>query len=661
MANDNQQTTEPLGEVQVAHGRNGPPYRDLVEMISDWIWETDENGLYTYSSPRIRDLLGYGPEEVVGKSPFDFMPAEEAARVATEFSAIAKARRPFEMLENTNLRKDGGRVVFETSGVPIFDDEGGFRGYRGVDRDISQRKEVQSILRKSEESLKSLTANIPGMTYRADPDWRTEIIANSEKICGYTAEEFQTSTECWLDVVHPDDRKRVAEESGDLQGDATHLVQAYRIVRKDGEVRWMEDHKTARYGEDGTFLGADGIVLDITERRAAERDLQLFRQLVDHSNDAVFIIRPETGRFEDANLRACNSLGYSSEELCRMKVSDIEGVIPDRPAWQKQVEEVRAKGGMLLEGLHRRKDGTTFPVEVNVRWVSLEENYMVAIVRDITERKEAEEALSKSTEEVKEKARELKETTSQLIQTEKLTALGELAAGVAHEMNQPLNGIKIICQDMLRDFGKNCFEMETAKPNLDDVVELVDKMASIIDQMRIFVRRPETAAAETCEINMALEGVLKLLGQQLRDRGFEVRQEFAAGLPKITASIVMLEQVFMNLITNARDSVEAFRTEGMAVVVRSRPASDSQGSKAHQVVVEVEDNGGGMDEATMERIFEPFFTTKKTGTGTGLGLSIAHRIVSDLGGRIEVESEEGEGAVFRVTLPVHEKQEQKRS
>ncbi len=121
-------------------------FRTLVETTSDWIWEVDAHGVYTYASPKVQDLLGYAPEEVLGKTPFDFMPPDEAANVGRQFAEIIAARRPFERLENVNLRKDGRRVVIETSGVPIFDHEGGLAGWRGVDRDITERIKTQEKL-----------------------------------------------------------------------------------------------------------------------------------------------------------------------------------------------------------------------------------------------------------------------------------------------------------------------------------------------------------------------------------------------------------------------------------------------------------------------------------------------------------------------------------
>jgi PAS domain S-box-containing protein len=129
-------------------------YRDLIETVSDWVWEVDENAVYTYASPKVRDLLGYDPDEVVGKTPFDLMPPSEATRVRDLFLSIAARREPFSAIENVNRHRDGRLVVLETSGAPFFGEDGTFRGYRGVDRDIGERKRVEEELRRNEERLR---------------------------------------------------------------------------------------------------------------------------------------------------------------------------------------------------------------------------------------------------------------------------------------------------------------------------------------------------------------------------------------------------------------------------------------------------------------------------------------------------------------------------
>jgi PAS domain S-box-containing protein/putative nucleotidyltransferase with HDIG domain len=242
-------------------------FRNLVEASSDWVWEVDTHGIYTYVSPKVMDILGYRPDEVIGKSPFDLMPPEETERAQPEFLRLASEKQPILMLENINRHKDGRLVVLETSGVPILDAAGEFRGYRGMDRDI-------------------------------------------------------------------------------------------------------------------------------TERKQAETNLKLFRELLDHSNDGIHIADPASSRFLDVNEAACRELGYTREELLQLRVIDIQTNIHDLSAWQAHVQQLRTSGPVVVEFEAQRKDGSRFPVEASVREVTAGgRDYVIAVVRDITERKRSEEAL----------------------------------------------------------------------------------------------------------------------------------------------------------------------------------------------------------------------------------------------------------------------------
>ena len=145
-----------LSEAKAALRESEERYRTLVETVSDWVWEVDENVVYTFVSPKIRDLLGYEPGEVLGKTPFDLMPPDEALRVKEVYGRYAARREPFPAIENTNLHKGGHLVVLETSGAPFFDADGMFRGYRGVDREIGARKRAEEAIRKTEEHLRQV-------------------------------------------------------------------------------------------------------------------------------------------------------------------------------------------------------------------------------------------------------------------------------------------------------------------------------------------------------------------------------------------------------------------------------------------------------------------------------------------------------------------------
>lgn len=256
------------------------------------------------------------------------------------------------------------------------------------------------------------------------------------------------------------------------------------------------------------------------------------------------------------------------------------------------------------------------------------------------------EDIKQQRDEIKKAYDQLKEATVNLIQTEKMTALGELTASVAHELNQPLNVIKIISQDIIRDIKNNRLNKEYLEKDLTDIIDQVNKMSEIIDHMRIFTRRTEGVIKEKVDINTPIEGVFKLLGQQLKLHNIEVVKELGSDL-YVIGDPIRLEQVFMNIIINARDAVEKIKDKRqMKIEIKSYLSPETQ-----EVVVEIKDNGCGMPESVMNKIFEPFFTTKEPGKGTGLGLSVTKKIVEEHNGKIHVESKEGEGTTFKVILP----------
>lgn len=254
---------------------------------------------------------------------------------------------------------------------------------------------------------------------------------------------------------------------------------------------------------------------------------------------------------------------------------------------------------------------------------------------------------------VEERTRELKESQEQLIQSAKFSALGELTAGVAHELNQPLNVIKIVCQSILRDIQKDRFDKKSAEADLPEIVKHVDKMADIIDHMRVFTRRTTGMPKGVINVNNMIEGVFKIFGQQLKDQNIEIIKELNPSLPNVIGDPVRFEQAILNLITNARNAVESFGKENKRIEIRTYSVD---GHKA--MAVEVKDTGGGIPEHIREKIFEPFFTTGRPGKGTGLGLSVAKKIIEEHNGKIELESTVGEGTVFRIIVPAVEAEEE---
>ncbi|MBI3391921.1 MAG: PAS domain S-box protein [Nitrospirae bacterium] len=220
-------------------------FRNLVESTSDWVWEVNEDGFYTYASPKVRDLLGYEPEEVIGKTPFDLMPPEEASRVAEIFSRVAACREPFASLENVNRRRDGRLVVLETSGVPFFDADGRFRGYRGIDREITERKKAEARLKESEAKFQSIASAASDAVILLDDEGRLTFWNESaEKMFGRNADE------------------------GPVVGKTLEI----EALRRDGTEFPIELSVSAVLI--GDRWHAVGIIRDITQRKRAEEELR---------------------------------------------------------------------------------------------------------------------------------------------------------------------------------------------------------------------------------------------------------------------------------------------------------------------------------------------------------------------------------------------------
>lgn len=251
-----------------------------------------------------------------------------------------------------------------------------------------------------------------------------------------------------------------------------------------------------------------------------------------------------------------------------------------------------------------------------------------------------EEKVVQRTADLEEANRNLRELQAQLIQASKMAAMGQFGAGVAHELNQPLAGITGYTDLLLLKLDKDSPEWRYAKKIEDQCI----RMSKIVNNLRTFARQSKFEYAET-DINQPIDDALMLVGEQLRSRNIRLRRELSPNLPKVLADANQLEQVFLNLVTNARDAIEPKGSGVITVISRESTCPDF-------VEVLVADNGIGMDKATMSDIFNPFFTTKDVGKGTGLGLSISLGIIENHGGRIEVHSVPGQGSVFRILFPI---------
>jgi two-component system cell cycle sensor histidine kinase/response regulator CckA len=368
-------------------------------------------------------------------------------------------------------------------------------------------------------------------------------------------------------------------------------------------------------------------IRDLTERRHVKESLNLFQLLVDRSNDGIFVIDPETGRFLDANERTCERLGYSRDELLSMTVPDIDsGVTPATRA--KFVEDIRQSGSRILETQHRRKDGSTFPVEISVQYVKLDREYLIATARDITSRRKLEE---------------------QFRQSQKMDAIGQLAGGVAHDFNNILAVIQIQAS-LLNTGGKLTAEQQK---HTEDIVTAVQRAAALTRQLLMFSRK-EIIRRHDLDLSQSINNMTQMLRRIL---GEDIQTQFKFSMESLVvhADAGMMDQVLMNLAVNSRD---AMPDGGQLIITTSAVEFDElaalQTAQARQgsfVCLSVSYTGCGISPENLSRIFEPFFTTKEVGKGTGLGLATVFGIVQQHQGWINVYSEGGHGTTFRIYLP----------
>jgi histidine kinase len=401
------------------------------------------------------------------------------------------------------------------------------------------------------------------------------------------------------------------------------------VIGKDGNPVYILVSTSPIFNEEGEVMAAIEMSTDITQVRLLEEELkrseEKYRTLFNSDPNPIFVLDLNTLEIQDANERALKSYSYEKEELLGKSFLDLAEPLE----WDRLRKVSWDKEGAVFKVKHQTKNDES--IVVNIRFSSLKnlgQDTVIVTTSDVTERVKSEE---------------------QLIQASKMATLGEMSAGVAHELNQPLSVIKTSASFLAKKIVRD----EPVSPQIlrelaDEMDSQVDRASLIINHLRQFGRKTDIRKINV-QLNDCISGTFTVLGRQLEVHGISVELELDETLPPIRGDRNRLEQVFLNLIMNARDAMdEKEEVEGQGLEKTLRISSKTEDD---EVVVKISDTGLGMSEAVKEKIFEPFFTTKPVGKGTGLGLSISFGIVRDYDGVIEVESEEGRGTTFTIRFP----------
>jgi histidine kinase len=403
-----------------------------------------------------------------------------------------------------------------------------------------------------------------------------------------------------------------------------------RGFNKDGTpTHWIVNTSPIK-NERGEIVAAMEMNLDVTQTKLLEQELEKsekkYHAIFDHIPNPVFVLDMETLEILDCNASVEFVYGYKKDEIIQRSFLQLF-----RQEEQDHYKTLIKTTSVINQVRHLEKNGSTLFVNIRISPSEYpgEKVYLVT-TSDITQRLETEQ---------------------QLIQASKMATLGEMATGVAHELNQPLAVIKTASRFFMKKINKKeKIENDILFTMAEEIDSYVDRAAKIIHHMREFGRKSDINL-EKVQVNAVLKKALEILGQQLKVRGIKVVWDLEQDLPLILADSDRLEQVFINLLINARDAIdERWQSQphqkgDKAITLKTR-------SNAEEIAVEIHDTGSGIPDPILERIFEPFFTTKKVGQGTGLGLSISYGIIKDCNGSIQAVTRKGQGAGFIIKFPI---------
>ncbi len=604
-------------------------FRNLVENLSDWVWETDKYGTYSYSSPSVQQLLGYEPLEIEGSSYSSFLCEVALSKRKGFFEKYFKKNKPFKNQIIKAIHKDGSPVMLEISGQPILNREGEFSGYRGVSRDISERIKAEETRRESQKKLDTLLNATTDTVFLSDPNGIFLSVNNAlAERCRMKKEELIGKS-----IFEISQTESLTERVSKLKN----------VLATKQPLRWEEKYND-RYLDNSFYpiLGDDGEVSqiavfskDITKQKQSEVERERLLQAIDQSSETI-VITDKDGTIQYVNPSFTKVTGYTSEEAIgqnpRILKSEKHSEEFYNTMWTALTNGETWSGQLI----NKKKDGSLYTEEVTispVRDTSRETVNYVAVKRDITAEIKMEETLR---------------------QAQKMEAVGIMAGGIAHDFNNNLAIILGNVELSLRSSPAN--SKITAR--LEDAKTAALRARDLVEQILIYSRQG-TQVLKPVQIDLVIDETLKLLRSTIPTT-VKIKKTITDQSQDIIihADSTQLQEILINFCNNAVHAMDdngeiSITLDVVDVKLTDIPAHYERPSGQY-AKLRVQDTGSGMSPDTLKRIFDPFYTTKEVGKGTGMGLSVVHGIIETHGGFVVVESTLGKGSTFDVYFPMFE-------
>ncbi|MBI4964285.1 MAG: PAS domain S-box protein [Desulfomonile tiedjei] len=614
-------------------------YRLLVDNAHEGIFVT-QDGMLRFVNPRVVEGMEYSEEELLQKPFVEVVYPDDREEVVHYHLRRMSGdevpwRRSFRVITGT------GKVKWIEMESVLITWEGKPAGLCFT-TDITDRKLAEEALRESQKLYRDLVENANDIIYVTDADGYF-VLMNPVglRTTGYSLNEI--TSKHYLDLIPAEYKQQVEKFYGvQFVKGIPDTYYEVPIITKQGETAWIGQSVQLVF-EGEAVVGFQAICRDVTDRKIAEEALreseERYRAVFNNAAAGINLSDRE-GRFLQVNSKSASMFGYTREELLRMSFFDITHPEDADVSRKHLLELVHGKKDFYgLEKRYVRKDGIVIWADIYVsaiRDAKGEYAATLAVVVDITDRKRSEQ--------------ERESLREQLLQAQKMEAIGTLAGGIAHEFNNLLTVVSGYTELLLQERDAR----DPARADLQKIASAAISGAELVHKLRTFGRKAEYQF-RPMNLNNEVKEVVKFLSKTI-SRTIEIQCNLAADLTAINADSAQMEQMFINLVLNSRDAMP----EGGKLVVETgnvtlgkEYCSSHVGAKpGDYVMLKVADSGHGMDEATRKRIFEPFFTTRGLAERSGLGLAVVHGIVEKHGGHIDCESKPGEGTTFTIYLPV---------